>query len=156
MRNPASGTTTRIALALAAFVVPLGIAVELGSSVPLPLLDLASGWVMAASAVVLALSGRPRSGILVAAAALAWFAGTAAGDLLWVHRAVLATAVLGAPDAHLTTRRSQVAVVIAWVGAPRRPQHQSARPGGVDRAAFVSVAAREDVRFRAGCPVAWR
>jgi signal transduction histidine kinase len=115
MGMPVTSLTRRIALALAALVVPVGVAAELAGAVPLPLLDLASGFVLAAAAVVLALCGRPRSGILVAAAALAWFAGTAAEDLLWVHRAVLATAVLGAPDARLTTRRRQVAVAIAWV-----------------------------------------
>jgi signal transduction histidine kinase len=115
VETAAVSMTRRIALGLGVLAVPVGIAVELVGAVPLPLLDLASGLVMASAAVVLALNGRPRSGIVVACAALAWFAGTVSEELVWAHRAVLATAVLGAPDARLTTRRSQLAVATAWL-----------------------------------------
>ena len=145
--------TRRVALALAFAAIPAGIAAELTGSVPSPLLDLASGWAMAASAVVLTLADQRRAGIVVGAASLAWFAGTVDTDLVFAHRALLATAVLGAPDARLRSIRAWGAAVVAWVGAlPWLPP----TPASIATAVAVVVARpRSGVALAFAGAIAW-
>ncbi len=89
--------------------------------------DLAVGWSLAACGVVASLR-RPasRTGLLLGAAGITWFAGNFAGvgfapiavlatQLTFVHRAVLMHAVLTLPDGHMRSRLGAITVAAGYL-----------------------------------------
>lgn len=112
----------RNALWPAAFA--FGIAAELAGTPPLPALDTITGFSLLALGL-LAQSRRPgyAVGWILAAAGVAWFAGTIAGWAVFWHRAPLAQLILTYPATRLwpASRVERAAVALAYVYAIAYP-----------------------------------
>jgi signal transduction histidine kinase len=112
----------RNALWPAAFA--FGIAAELSGTPPLPALDATTGFSLLALGL-LAHSRRPgyAVGWIVAAAGVAWFAGTIAGWAVFWHRAPLAQLILAYPATKLwpASPVERAAVAVAYVYAIAYP-----------------------------------
>jgi signal transduction histidine kinase len=106
-----------LTVAFAVVAVALGVGAEVVAGAPqglaLALLDLAVGISLLPFGAIAALR-RPesRTGIWLMVAGLAWFAGTLAGPLVYLHRGVLVLLILLYPSGRLA-RRSLVALVVA-------------------------------------------
>jgi signal transduction histidine kinase len=105
--------------------------------------DLAVGWVFLACGL-LAWSKRPesRSGGLMAATGLAWFAGTFSDQLIYLHRGPLVHLVLAYPGGRLKGRLALIAAAVAYGAAFTTEVWQNEAAAIGLSATFVAIAAR--------------
>ncbi len=101
-----------------ALMAALGIEVLASDDASASTADLTAGWALLASGAV-AWERRPqsRTGMLLVATGAAWFLGTAFPPAIYLHRALLAHAILSYPTGRLTGRPAQFVVMAAYVAA---------------------------------------
>ena len=106
--------------------------------------DLVVGWTFLGCGLV-AWSRRPqsRTGLLLAATGLAWFAGSLAEPLIFLHRGPLIHCVLAYPSGRLHSRLSRAVVAAAYVAALVPPLGRSEIATIVLAALVVGVATRD-------------
>ena len=138
----------RFALVLWPAAVVLGVAAESTAyeleEVRHWLPDLVVGWTFLGCGLV-AWSRRreSRTGLLLAATGFAWFAGSFAEPLVFLHRGPLVHCVLAYPSGRLRSRLSRAAVAAAYVAALVAPLGRSEIATIVLAALVVGVAARD-------------